>query len=57
MILRKTGGREILRLSPTIFNTIEEARIVGGKIAEIREAYGRKTVEKGPEEEEPKTSS
>jgi len=57
MILRKTGGREILRLSPTIFNTVEEARMVGEKIAEIREAYGRKTVEKRPGEEEPKASS
>ncbi|MEM2929278.1 MAG: aminotransferase class V-fold PLP-dependent enzyme [Thermoproteota archaeon] len=45
-ILQKTGGREILRVSPTIFNTLEEARIVGGKIAEIRETYGKTTEEK-----------
>lgn len=46
IILSKTGGREVLRLSPTVFNTVEEARIVGERIAEIREAYFRKTVEK-----------
>ncbi|MEM3025989.1 MAG: aminotransferase class V-fold PLP-dependent enzyme [Thermoproteota archaeon] len=49
-ILSKTGGREVLRLSPTIFNTLEEARIVGERIAEIREAY-LKTVEKQVPEE------
>ncbi len=56
MILRKTGGREILRISPTIFNTVEEAKIVGEKIAEIRESYGEKTVEEKQEAEgeEPK---
>ncbi|MEM3648509.1 MAG: aminotransferase class V-fold PLP-dependent enzyme [Thermoproteota archaeon] len=46
IILSKTGGRDVLRLSPTVFNTLEEARIVGERIAEIREAYFRKTVEK-----------
>ncbi|MEM2049655.1 MAG: aminotransferase class V-fold PLP-dependent enzyme [Thermoproteota archaeon] len=50
-ILSKTGGREVLRLSPTIFNTLEEARIVGERIAEIREAYFGKTVEKQVPEE------
>jgi len=46
LILSKTGGREVLRLSPTVFNTVEEARIVGERIAEVREAYVGKTVEK-----------
>ncbi|MCX8184093.1 MAG: aminotransferase class V-fold PLP-dependent enzyme [Crenarchaeota archaeon] len=46
IILNKTGGREVLRLSPTVFNTVEEAKIVGERIAEIRESYVRKTIEK-----------
>ncbi len=43
LVLGKTDGREVLRLSPTVFNTVEEAKIVGERIAEVREAYVGKT--------------
>ncbi|MBO3839500.1 MAG: aminotransferase class V-fold PLP-dependent enzyme [Thermoproteota archaeon] len=56
LLLQKTGGKEALRLSPTIFNTIEEARKVGEKLAEIRESWKEKVVEKQPGEEESKPS-
>jgi len=46
LLLQKTGGREALRLSPTVFNTIEEARKAGEKLAEIRESWREKPVEK-----------
>ncbi|MBO3799867.1 MAG: aminotransferase class V-fold PLP-dependent enzyme [Candidatus Brockarchaeota archaeon] len=51
LLLQKTGGKEALRLSPTIFNTVEEARKVGEKLAEIRESWKEKAVEKQPGEE------
>lgn len=44
-ILQKSGGRDVLRLSPTIFNTLEEVRRVGERLSEIREAYVEKIVE------------
>lgn len=53
-LMQKTGGRDVLRLSPTIFNTIEEARRVGEKLAEIRESWRGKVVEKKTDEEEQK---
>lgn len=56
LLLQKTGGKEALRLSPTIFNTVEEARKVGEKLAEIRESWKEKVVEKQPGEEESKPS-
>ena len=52
LLLQKTGGRDALRLSPTIFNTVEEARKVGEKLAEIRESWKEKIVEEKPGEEE-----
>lgn len=57
-ILQKTGGRDVLRLSPTVFNTIEEVRRVGEKLHEIREAYVEKVVEEKQvaEEEKPQPS-
>jgi selenocysteine lyase/cysteine desulfurase len=52
LLLQKTGGRDALRLSPTIFNTLEEARKIGEKLAEIRESWKEKVVEEKPGEEE-----
>ncbi|MEM2351426.1 MAG: aminotransferase class V-fold PLP-dependent enzyme [Thermoproteota archaeon] len=53
LLLQKTGGRDALRISPTIFNTIEEARKVGEKLAEIRESWSEKFMEKISEEQQP----
>ncbi|MEM3712969.1 MAG: aminotransferase class V-fold PLP-dependent enzyme [Thermoproteota archaeon] len=52
LLLQKTGGRNALRFSPTIFNTVEEARKVGEKIAEIRESWKERVVEKTSEEQQ-----
>jgi cysteine desulfurase/selenocysteine lyase len=50
-LLQKTGDRGVLRISPTIFNTVEEAKMVGEKLAEIREGWKEKVMEKQPGEE------
>ncbi|MGC8831932.1 MAG: hypothetical protein ACP5PQ_05070, partial [Thermoproteota archaeon] len=57
-IMQKTGGRNVLRLSPTVFNTMEEVRRVGEKLSEIREAYVEKVAEEKQvaEEEKPQPS-
>ncbi|MGQ9596335.1 MAG: aminotransferase class V-fold PLP-dependent enzyme [Thermoproteota archaeon] len=56
-LMQRTGGREALRLSPTVFNTIEEARRVGEKLAEIREAYMESAVGHGSEGPKDKSRS
>ncbi|MGQ9479091.1 MAG: aminotransferase class V-fold PLP-dependent enzyme [Thermoproteota archaeon] len=50
-ILQKTGGREVLRVSPTIFNTVEEAKRVGERVSQVVEAC-KETPKETPVKEE-----